>query len=157
MKTSQQPPEGYLPQRTAEPQHEPGPAQSVHGTDGENAALGKRGTVWNGCVTYPCLLAGVNTAKNPYRILGQRLRRRLRGYIAVGRFCRQAFPFGGGRTPHPKTERQRRVQQGFWHDRLDRECGRCLCAGKGEPRIRYGKAVCRWQGHALSGVDAPFP
>jgi len=61
--TSQQPPEGYPPQGTAEPRYEPAPAQSVYGTDGGNAALGKRGTVWAGCITYPCLLAGVNKSK----------------------------------------------------------------------------------------------
>ncbi len=38
-------------------------AQSVHSTDRENAALEKRGTVWNGCVAYPCFLAGVNLFK----------------------------------------------------------------------------------------------
>ena len=38
------------------------------------------------------------------RIQRQRLCKRLRGYIAVERFCRQAFPFGGGRTPYPQAE-----------------------------------------------------
>ena len=38
-------------------------AQSVHSTDRENAALKKRGTVWTGCVTYPCFIAGVNLFK----------------------------------------------------------------------------------------------
>ena len=42
--------------------------------------------------------------KNPYRIQRQRLCQRLRGYIAVERFCRQAFPFGCRRTPYPQAE-----------------------------------------------------
>ena len=41
----------------------------------------------------------------------QRLCKRLRGHLPHQRLCRQALSGGYCRTPHPKAERQRRVQQ----------------------------------------------
>ena len=50
--------------------------QSVHSTDRENAALEKRGTVWTGCVTYPCFLAGVNLFKEETPMYSKTKRKR---------------------------------------------------------------------------------
>ena len=75
----------------------------------------------------------------------------------IKEFADKTFPCSGSCPPYPQAERQRCVQQGVWHDRSDGECGRYLCSGKGEPCVRYRKAVCDGQGYRISRADAPLP